>query len=40
MLVIGVPIMLLMELLVSVQLLPSAFREADKRVILPIGGAG
>lgn len=35
----GVPIMLLMELLVSVQLLPSAWREADKRVILPIGGA-
>lgn len=36
---VGVPIMLLMELLVSVQLLPSAFKEADKRVILPIGGA-
>ena len=36
---VGVPIMLLMELLVSVQLLPSALREADKRVILPIGGA-
>lgn len=35
----GVPVMLLMELLVSVQLLPRAFREADHRVILPIGGA-
>ncbi|HYF07474.1 MAG TPA: sulfite exporter TauE/SafE family protein [Acetobacteraceae bacterium] len=36
---VGVPVMLLMELLVSVQLLPGAIREADKRVILPIGGA-
>ena len=35
----GVPLMLLMELLVSIQLLPSALKEADKRVILPIGGA-
>ena len=35
----GVPIMLLMELVVSLQLLPGAYREADKRVILPIGGA-
>lgn len=35
----GVPVMLLMELLVSVQLLPAAMREADRRVILPIGGA-
>jgi hypothetical protein len=35
----GIPIMLLMELLVSVQLLPKAFGEADRRVILPIGGA-
>ncbi|WP_191083989.1 sulfite exporter TauE/SafE family protein [Roseococcus microcysteis] len=35
----GVPVMLLMELLVSLQLLPRAFRDADKRVIIPIGGA-
>lgn len=33
----GVPIMLLMELIVSIQLVPRAFRAADKRVILPIG---
>ncbi len=33
----GVPIMLLLELAVSAQLLPKAFREADRRVILPIG---
>ncbi len=36
---IGIPVMLLMELLVSVQLLPKAFGDADRRVILPIGGA-
>ena len=35
----GVPVLLLMELVVSLQLLPRAFREADRRVILPIGGA-
>jgi len=35
----GVPVMLLMELLISAQLLPAAMREADKRVIVPIGGA-
>lgn len=35
----GVPVMLLMELLVSLQLLPRAFKDADTRVILPIGGA-
>jgi uncharacterized membrane protein YfcA len=34
----GVPVMLLMELIVSIQLLPSAFKDADRRVILPIGG--
>ena len=34
----GVPIMLLMELIVSIQLLPKALKDADKRVILPIGG--
>nr|WP_245217295.1 sulfite exporter TauE/SafE family protein [Neoroseomonas nitratireducens] len=35
----GVPIMLLMELLVSVQLLPGALKDADRRVVLPLGGA-
>lgn len=35
----GVPIMLLMELLVSVQLLPGAIKDADRRVVLPLGGA-
>jgi len=35
----GVPIMLLMELVVSMQLLPKAMGEADRRVILPLGGA-
>lgn len=34
----GVPVMLLMELIVSIQLLPSALKDADRRVILPIGG--
>lgn len=33
----GVPIMLLMELFVSIQLAPRAFRQADRRVVLPIG---
>ncbi len=36
---IGIPVMLMMELLVSVQLLPKAFGDADRRVILPIGAA-
>lgn len=35
----GVPIMLLMELLVSLQLIPSAIKDADRRVVLPLGGA-
>ncbi len=35
----GVPVMLMMELVVSLQLLPRAFKDADTRVILPIGGA-
>lgn len=35
----GVPVMLLMELLVSLQLLPGAIKDADKRVVLPLGGA-
>ncbi len=33
----GVPVMLLMELLVSVQLLPKAMGHADRRTILPLG---
>jgi len=36
---VGVPVMLLMELFVSTQLLPKAFGHADRRVMLPIGGA-
>lgn len=36
---IGVPVMLLMELFVSMQLLPKALGQADRRVMLPIGGA-
>ncbi|MFC3000380.1 sulfite exporter TauE/SafE family protein [Falsiroseomonas tokyonensis] len=36
---IGIPVMLLMELVVSLQLVPRAFREANRRVILPIGAA-
>jgi uncharacterized membrane protein YfcA len=36
---IGVPVMLVMELFVSLQLVPKAFGQADRRVILPIGGA-
>lgn len=35
----GVPVMLLMELVVSVQLLPGAMKDADRRVVLPLGGA-
>lgn len=36
---IGIPVMLLMELAVSLQLLPKAFGDANRRVILPIGAA-
>lgn len=36
---VGIPVMLLMELAVSLQLLPKALGEANRRVILPIGGA-
>ena len=36
---VGVPVMLLMELFVSMQLLPKALGQADRRVMLPIGGA-
>lgn len=36
---IGIPAMLLMELAVSLQLLPKAFGDANRRVILPIGAA-
>jgi uncharacterized membrane protein YfcA len=36
---IGVPVMLLMELFVSLQLIGKAFGQADRRVMLPIGGA-
>lgn len=36
---IGIPVMLLMELVVSLQLVPRALAEANRRVILPIGGA-
>ncbi len=35
----GVPVMLLMELAVSLQLVPRALPEADRRVVLPLGGA-
>lgn len=35
----GVPVMLLMELLISAQLLPKAWPEADRRVVFPLGGA-
>lgn len=35
----GVPVMLLMELLVSLQLLPGAVKDADRRLVLPLGGA-
>lgn len=35
----GIPVMLLMELVISLQLLPRAFKDADTRVILPIGAA-
>ncbi|MGX9963852.1 sulfite exporter TauE/SafE family protein [Roseomonas sp. F4] len=36
---IGIPVMLVMELVVSLQLVPRAFAEANRRVILPIGAA-
>ncbi len=35
----GVPVLLVLELVVSLQLLPRAFKDADRRVILPLGGA-
>ncbi|HEY4253615.1 MAG TPA: sulfite exporter TauE/SafE family protein [Roseomonas sp.] len=35
----GVPILLLMEMLVSIQLLPKSWREANHKVILPMSGA-
>ncbi len=35
----GVPVLLLMELVVSLQLLPRALHDADRRVVLPLGGA-
>lgn len=35
----GVPVILLMELIVSMQLLPKAIGEADRRTILPLGAA-
>lgn len=35
----GVPVMLLMELVTSAQLLPRSIRTADHRVVLPIGVA-
>jgi uncharacterized protein len=35
----GVTVMLLMELLISAQLLPGAWRQADRRVVFPLGGA-
>ncbi|WP_270937929.1 sulfite exporter TauE/SafE family protein [Falsiroseomonas oryzae] len=36
---IGVPVMLLLELFVTMQLLPKALGQADRRVMLPIGAA-
>lgn len=36
---VGVPVMLLMELLVSMQLVPKVLGEANRKVILPIGAA-
>ena len=33
----GVPVLLLIELIVSAQLLPRSFREADRRIVLPVG---
>ncbi len=36
---VGVPLLLMMELVTSLQLAPRAAREADLRVVLPIGGA-
>ncbi len=35
----GVPVMLLMELLITIQLAPRAWHEADRRVVLPLGGS-
>lgn len=36
---VGVPVMLLMELVVSMQLVPKVLGEANRKVILPIGAA-
>jgi uncharacterized membrane protein YfcA len=36
---IGVPVVLVLELAASIQLLPKAFKEADRRVVWPIGAA-
>jgi uncharacterized membrane protein YfcA len=33
----GVPVMLLLELAVTLQLLPRSWREADRRVVVPLG---
>ncbi|MBR0655834.1 sulfite exporter TauE/SafE family protein [Plastoroseomonas arctica] len=33
----GIPILLIMEMLVSVQLVPKVWRQANQRVILPLG---
>jgi len=33
----GVPVLLLIELIVSIQLLPRSLHEADRRMVLPIG---
>ncbi len=35
----GVPVMLLMELLITAQLAPKAWSQADRRVVLPLGAA-
>ena len=35
----GVPVMLLMELLITAQLAPKAWKEADRRVVFPLGAA-
>ncbi len=35
----GVPVMLLMELMITMQLAPKAWPEADRRVVLTLGGA-
>ncbi len=35
----GVPVMLLMELLITAQLAPKAWKQADRRVVFPLGVA-